>query len=53
MDPKHSFKKGTALFFTSITVKTLYSDILYNSKILYNINCICKIVPVYWCFKDA
>ena len=28
------------------TVKTLYSDILYNSKILYNVNCICTNVPV-------
>ena len=27
-------------------VKTLYSDILYNSKILYNVNCICTNVPV-------
>ena len=25
----------------SATVKTLYSDILYNSNILYNVNCIC------------
>ena len=28
------------------TVKTLYSDILYNSKILYNVHCICTNVPV-------
>ena len=28
------------------TVKTLYSDILYNSTILYNVNCICTNVPV-------
>ena len=28
------------------TVKTLYSDILYNSKVLYNVNDICTNVPV-------
>ena len=28
------------------TVKTLYNDILYNSKILYNVNCICTNVLV-------
>ena len=28
------------------TVKTLYGDIRYNSKILYNVNCICTHVPV-------
>ena len=28
------------------TVKTLYSDILYNNKILYNVNCICTNVQV-------
>ena len=27
-------------------MKTLYSDILYNSKILYNVNCICTNVTV-------
>ena len=27
-------------------MKTLYSDILYKSKILYNVNCICTNVPV-------
>ena len=29
-----------------ITVKTLYIDILYNSKILYSVNCSCTNVPV-------
>ena len=33
------------------TVKTLYSDILYNSKILYNVNCICTNVPVQFEFE--
>ena len=28
------------------TVKTLYRDILYNSKILNNVNCFCTNVPV-------
>ena len=27
-------------------MKTLYSDILYNSKILYNVDCICTNVPI-------
>ena len=27
-------------------MKTLYSDILYKSKILYNVNCISTNVPV-------
>ena len=28
------------------TVKTLCSDILYKSKILYNVNCICTNAPI-------
>ena len=28
------------------TVKTLHSDVLYNSKILYNFNCFCTNVPI-------
>ena len=35
----------------TFTVKTIYSDILYNSKILYNVNCICTNVPVYLKFE--
>ena len=31
---------------SAYVVKTLCSDILYNSKILYNVNCICTNVPV-------
>ena len=32
--------------FVTHTLKTLYSDILYNDKILYNVNCLCANVPV-------
>ena len=31
---------GTSML-EEITAKILYSDILYNSKIIYNVNCIC------------
>ena len=35
------------LFLYQYTVKPLYSDLLYNSKIPYNVICICTNVPVY------
>ena len=37
---------STSIAPTVGTVKTLYSDILYNSKILYSVNCICTNVPL-------
>ena len=39
-DIKHQLKRKCSWSYID-TVKTLYSVILYYSKILYNVNCIC------------
>ena len=51
-----NLQKQRAQIFTATTdfietVKALYSDIHYNSKILYNINSICTNVPIKLKFK--
>ena len=47
---KVRFSQGVANMITYSTVKALYSDILYKSKILY-INFICTNVPVKFEFE--